>query len=111
MKPTAEIASNPVTESDRITSSASVATAVTDFSYQQSRRAAPAGKAAPAKKTAELKTFRSLSRRVFGAEATREYIAEAILFGSIMAVAAWPLCVTLNQLGTMMIWLAPGGIW
>jgi hypothetical protein len=110
MKPTAEIASSkPLT--DRITPSPSGTTVVTDFSYQQSRRAAPAGKAAPPKKTAELKTFRSLSRRVFGAEATREYIAEAILFGSIMAVAAWPLAVTLNQLGTMMIWLAPGGIW
>jgi hypothetical protein len=109
MKPTAEIASTPLT--DPITSSASRTTLVTDLPYQQSRRAAPAGKAAPSNKTAELKTFRSLSRRVFGAEATREYIAEAFFFAWIMVVAAWPLGIILNQLGTMMIWLAPGGIW
>ena len=51
----------------------------------------------------EVKTFRALSRQFFGIEATREFLSEAILFAGIMIVAAWPLSVTLNQLGTMMI--------
>ena len=58
----------------------------------------------------ELTTFRALSRQVYGVEATREYIREAILFAGMIAVAAWPLSVTLNQLGTMMI-SPPNALW
>ena len=44
-----------------------------------------------------------MTRTFFGAEAGREYIKEAIVFMGIMVVAAWPLAVTLNMLGTMVI--------
>jgi hypothetical protein len=58
----------------------------------------------------ELTTFRALGRQVFGAQAGREYLAEAIVFVWMMAVAAWPLSVVLNQLGTMMI-SPPNALW
>src|SRR4051794_37255166 len=59
--------------------------------------------AAESTKSPELTTFRALTRQVYGIEATREYMKEAIVFATMVAVAAWPLSVTLNQLGTMMI--------
>ncbi|HEY4282568.1 MAG TPA: hypothetical protein VGM62_05840, partial [Chthoniobacterales bacterium] len=66
--------------------------------------------AAKTEKLPELTTFRALSRQVYGVEATGEYIREAIVFCSMMLVAAWPLAVTLNQLGTMMI-SPPNALW
>ena len=58
----------------------------------------------------QLTTFRALSRQVFGAAAGREYVFEAVLFVWMMIVAAWPLGVTLNQLGTMYI-APPNALW
>lgn len=75
----------------------------TDYAYQPNRHASLQTGAAAAKKTPEFTTLRALGRQVLGVQARREYIKEAILFGGMMVVAAWPLSVTLNQLGTMMI--------
>jgi len=76
---------------------------VTDHAYL----APAASTAAPAAKSqnhgVELTNFRALTRTFFGAEAGREYIKEAIVFMGMMVVAAWPLAVTLNMLGTMVI--------
>ena len=58
----------------------------------------------------QLTTFRALSRQVFGAAAGREYVFEGVLFVWMMIVAAWPLGVTLNQLGTMYI-APPNALW
>jgi hypothetical protein len=109
MKPTPQSAS--LDKPNPIARSSSAAPVITNYSYQPTCVTTAVKSAAPPKEVAQLKTFRSLSRDFFGAETTREYIAEAVLFVWIMAVAAWPLGVTLNQLGTMMIWLAPGGPW
>jgi hypothetical protein len=85
---------------------------VTDFAYQQPAVVKTTATAVVAPRVLpELTTFRALSRPVFGAEAAREYIKEAVVFGSIMVAAAWPLSVTLNQLGTMMISPPPWGPW
>jgi len=51
----------------------------------------------------ELTTFRALTKHVFGAEAGREYLREGVVFAFMMAIAAWPLGITLDMLGTMMI--------
>jgi hypothetical protein len=87
-------------------------TAVTDFQYQQPGNvSATTGTTAPTKKALpQLTTFRALSREVFGAAAGREYALELILFVWMMVVAAWPLGVTLNQLGTMYI-SPPNALW
>jgi len=114
MNTTPQIESKPLPDSKRINGTVAHPTAVTDFSYQQPRGetihvVAPA--AAPVvHKFPELTTFRALSRQVFGIEAGREYLMEAIVFGWIMLVAAWPLSVTLDQLGTMMI-SPPNALW
>jgi hypothetical protein len=52
---------------------------------------------------AESPPFRSLSREIFSSRLSGEFIKEAVVFGWLMLVAAWPLSVTLDQLGTMMI--------
>jgi len=69
---------------------------------------APATKSQPStavaiNKLPELATFRALTKHVFGAEAAREYIREGVVFAFMMAIAAWPLSITLDMLGTMMI--------
>jgi hypothetical protein len=77
---------------------------VTDYAYQLvPAPIAAAPKTAPTTGPLNFKTLRALGQQVFGAEAAREYLHEVILFACIFAVAAWPLSVTLNQLGTMMI--------
>ena len=103
MKTPPELESNLLVDSDPIPRNTAHHGAVTDFAYQQ-QPAAPVATSAPAAiKLPDLRTFRALSRQVFGAQAGREYIKEAIIFASMMLVAAWPLSATLNQLGTMMI--------
>ena len=44
-----------------------------------------------------------ISRDYFGAEATRDFVTEAIFFAWITAVAAWPISVMLHQLLRWMI--------
>jgi hypothetical protein len=110
MKATPEIDSKPLTRADKITHSPAGTAVIADASYRPNRGATHVSAPEP-RRLPELKNFRALSRNFFGAETSREYIAEAILFGWIMLVAAWPLSVTLNQLGTMMISPPPGGIW
>jgi hypothetical protein len=111
MKTTAQIDSLVLGDSEPIVRHLAPITAVTDFAYQQPPTATDqkAGSARPVQ-LPQLTTFRALSRQVFDAKAGREYIAEAVVFAWIMVVAAWPLSVTLNQLGTMMI-SPPNALW
>lgn len=79
-------------------------TAVTDFAYrQQPGVMANSSASVSSKALANLTTIRALGRQVFGVEAGREYIKEAIAFILLLGVAAWPLSITLDMLGTMMI--------
>jgi hypothetical protein len=96
------LAPNPERSQD-ITGPASAAVPVTDYSYHSPASAAAAKPATPPKPQAQLTNFRALTRKSFGAEAGHEYIKEAIVFGSMMIVAAWPLGITYHMLSTMMI--------
>ena len=110
MKTTPQLESNLLTDPQPL-NPAAPRTRATDFAYQPERGATPPTVAAAAvKKLPELTNFRAISRSVFGAESGREYIKEAIVFAAMMVVAAWPLSVTLNELGTMMI-SPPNALW
>jgi hypothetical protein len=76
---------------------------LTDYSYQSTAESLDRSSAIAEKLTAELRTFRTISRKFFGGEANRDYIAEALFFVSISGVAAWPVSVMIRQLITMMI--------
>ena len=80
---------------------------VTDYSNKSPYSAASAKPAATPKHQVELTNFRALNRKFFGAEAGREYIKEAIVFGSMMIVAAWPLGITYHMLSTMIMSAPP----
>jgi len=110
MNTTPRIDSNLAVETDPIDSGGTGRTAVTDFSYQQAVIETNGSKPTSKKVVAQLGTFRALSRQVFGAQAGQEYVTEAILFVWMMVVAAWPLSVTLNMLGTMYI-SPPNALW
>jgi hypothetical protein len=113
MNTTPQLDSNLLVDTDPIQRSTADRPAVTNLQYQQSQAVTePTNLAVSTKKTLpQLTTFRALGRQVFGPAAGREYLSEAILFVWMMVVAAWPLGVTLNQLGTMYISPPAGGLW
>ncbi len=104
MKPTTQISSN---ERDSHRESHALrdhrSFPLTDYSYQSTAEALDRSSAIAEKLTAELRTFRTISRKFFGGEANRDYVAEALFFISISCVAAWPVTVMIRQLITMMI--------
>lgn len=104
MKAAPPLEPNPLTESKSARSSIahSRATTAPTYAHHPTVKTTTVSTVAQ-KKTPELTTFRALNRQVFGVEAGREYIKEAILFVCMMVVAAWPLSITLDMLGTMMI--------
>ena len=104
MKAAPPLELNPVTETKSATQTIAHPRATTGFGTQQHSTAKTKTTSAVAQKgLPELTTFRALTRQVFGAEAGREYFREAVLFVCMMVVAAWPLSITLDMLGTMMI--------
>jgi hypothetical protein len=76
---------------------------LTDYSFQATADAAETSSATAEQQISELRTFRVISREFFRAEATHDYVAEAIFFVGISCVALWPIVVMLNQLVGMMI--------
>jgi len=62
---------------------------LTDYSLQATVEA-PASSSANLPKT-ELRAFRKVSSEFFGAEASRDYIAELLFFVVITAISAWPI--------------------
>jgi hypothetical protein len=62
---------------------------LTDYSLQATVEA-PASSSADLPKT-ELRAFRKVSNEFFGAEASRDYIAELLFFIVITAISAWPI--------------------
>lgn len=104
MKPTTQISSNArESHRDGDVLRAHRSSPVTDYSYHSSAEAIGLSSVSAEKANAELRTFRKISRKFFGAEANREYIAEALFFALISCVAAWPVTVMIRQLITMMI--------
>jgi hypothetical protein len=62
---------------------------LTDYSLQATVEAR-ASSSADLPKT-ELRAFRKLSSEFFGAEASRDYIAELLFFIVITGISAWPI--------------------
>jgi hypothetical protein len=110
MKPTTPTSSHKQTSRADRTSTENTFPVI-NRSYQATAEAVELSPAIAQTQPVDLPPFRNLSRDVFGGKAHREYLNEAILFLSISCVAAWPLCVVIHQLGTMMISPPPGGIW
>ena len=76
---------------------------LTDCSFQPASQTLRTGAALAEKGVAELQTFRKVSRDFFGAEMTRDYITEALLFVAITGVVAWPMSSVIHQLTRWMI--------
>src|SRR4051794_22650115 len=103
MNAASPLATSPVTDSRSITTTVSHPVKLTGSSYQQLGATTPKSRPIAERQLPELTTFRALTKDVFGVKAGREYIKEAVAFAFLMAVAAWPLSITLDMLGTMMI--------
>jgi hypothetical protein len=95
MKPTPQI--SPSRHDSRGDSSP-----LTDYAYQLTAETVDRSSIAE-RAISERRTFRKVSTQFFGAEATREYVTEAIFFFGISCVAAWPLSVVIHQLTRWMI--------
>jgi hypothetical protein len=50
------------------------------------------------KRTTMRRSFRELSRSYFGSEKRLEFVVEALLFATIMAISAWPIFVAIDAL-------------
>jgi hypothetical protein len=61
----------------------------TDYSFQATVDAKSSSTAIRSEK--KLRAFRSLSRQFFGAETSRDYVAELFCFTVIAAISAWPI--------------------
>ena len=104
MKPTIQISSNERdSHRDSHALSNNRSFPLTDYSYHSTAEAVGRSSATAEKAIAELRTFRTISGKFFGAEANREYVAEAFFFVLLTCVAAWPISVMIRQLITMMI--------
>jgi hypothetical protein len=82
-----------------------------DCSYQSTAEAVEHISTIGERGISEMRTFRTISGQFFGAQARREYVKEAIFFGWISCVAAWPGSVLIHQLITTMISAPAGGLW
>ena len=78
---------------------------LTDYSYQTTETVIESSAAVAKRKILkpQLRSFWKIRAGYFGAEASLDYAAEAILFASISAVAAWSIAVLLNQVLRWMI--------
>ena len=104
MKPTPQISSNHrPARTESTVRPKSLGLPLTDYSFQATAEAAGTSSAIAEKQMTESRTFRVISRDFFGAEATHDYVIEAMFFAGISGAAAWPIAVMLNQLMGMMI--------
>ncbi len=62
---------------------------LTDYSYQTSADAKSGS--SPVRPATKSPAFHKLSSEFFGAETSREYIAELLFFILITGIAAWPI--------------------
>lgn len=78
---------------------------LTDCSYQMPDAVieTPTTVAGKTIRQPQLRSFWKISAGYFGAEASLDFVTEAILFAAISAVATWPTAVLLHQLLRWMI--------
>ncbi len=68
----------------------------TDCQYTTARLAGYRGQ--PAKRAAELRSFRLLSENYFAQEEPQSFVAEASVFALIALAAAWPIVLSVQAL-------------
>jgi hypothetical protein len=52
----------------------------------------------PNKRPATRRSFRELSRSYFASEKSLEFVIEALLFATMMAISAWPIVAAMDAL-------------
>lgn len=52
----------------------------------------------PNKRPATRRSFRELSRSYFASERSLEFVIEALLFATMMAISAWPIVAAIDAL-------------
>jgi hypothetical protein len=54
------------------------------------------------KRPATRRSFRELSRSYFASEKTLEFVIEALLFATMMAISAWPIVAAMDALNELL---------
>jgi hypothetical protein len=55
-------------------------------------------KRTPYRRSLVLRSFRGLSRNYFASEKNLEFVIEAVLFATMMAISAWPIAAAIDAL-------------
>jgi hypothetical protein len=103
MKPTSE-SPRHVSRSDKKGSQPRPAHPLIDYSYQTLPATLPADRArnhSEPKRSVLASRFRQISREFFGAETTRDYVAEFLFFAIITGVSAWPIVSMVQALALL----------
>ena len=101
MKPTHYISSNQRTSSrdGRILRSHDLP--LTDYCFQSNAEVRGSGRTFPNKANA-LRRFRQLSSEFAGAETSRYFVTEILLFSAIASLSAWPIVSMMRELARML---------
>ena len=102
MKPTRHISSNQRTLSGESRSSPNHRSLpLTDYCFQSNAEVRNSGQTFPNKANA-LRRFRQLSSEFAGAETSRYFVTEILLFSVIASVSAWPIVSMMRELARML---------
>ena len=105
MKPTHHISSNqrPFRGESR-SSRAHQSLPLTDYDFQSNAEVRGGGQTFPNRAThaSALRRFRQLSSKFAGAETSRYFVTEILLFSVIASVSAWPIVSMMRELARML---------
>ena len=105
MKPTHHISSNQRTLSGESRSSPNHRSLpLTDHCFQSTAEMRGSGQTPPNRAThvSALRRFRQLSSKFAGAETSRYFVTEILLFSVIASVSAWPIVSMMRELARML---------
>ena len=105
MKPTHHISSNQRTSHGESRSSREHRNfPLTDYDFQSTAQVSGSGQTFPNKAThvSALHRFRQLSNEFVGAETSRYFVIEILLFSVIASVSAWPIVSMISALARML---------
>ena len=101
MKPTHHISSNQRPSSRDGRALRSHKFPLTDYCFQSNSEVYGSGQTFPNKANA-LRRFRQLSSEFAGAETSRYFVIEILLFSVIASVSAWPIVSMMSALARML---------
>jgi hypothetical protein len=102
MKPTHHISSNqPPFRGESRSSRAHRSFPLTDYCFQSNAEVCDSGRTFPNKANA-LRRFRQLSSEFAGAETSRYFVTEILLFSVIASLSAWPIVSMMRELARML---------